>query len=87
MPNTAPPTVGPVYDTPARSRAACNVPSSPGPPWQQLSSAEMSRGRRFPTNPSPATSRSWGALRGGPSRKSAASSVGSTSKKSPVLAQ
>ena len=33
---------GPVYGTPARSSAAWRVPSSPGPPWQHLTSASNS---------------------------------------------
>ena len=81
MPSAAPAALGPVYRAPARSSAACRVPSSPGPPWQQFTTALISSGPRRPSRPPRARSRRRagrrgrvGARRGGtPSTKAARS--------------
>ena len=65
------------------------VPSSPGPPWQQLITTSMGNAlclRRKPPS-EPAAKTSGVAPRGTPSAKAIASRRGSTEKNSPVFDQ
>ena len=86
MPSAAPAAEGPVYGTPARSRTACRVPSSPGPPWHALTTALTGNVvrlvKRVPARtkppPGPATSSRGSDLGGTPLANAAASSVGLT---------